>query len=53
MKSKVLFNLGKSRFEGELIKVNSKTVLVKLESGHTILRHIEKDKVEFLKLVLK
>lgn len=53
MKGRVLFNLGKTRKEGELVKVNPKTVLVKLDSGDIISRHIKKDKVEFLKLIVE
>jgi len=53
MKGRVVFDLNGGRQEGEIVKVNSKTVIIKLDSGKIIGRRIKRDRVEFLKLVLK
>lgn len=50
MKGRVLFDTNGKRQEGELVKVNSKTVIVKLDSGKIIGRKINRDRVEFLKI---
>ena len=42
---KATFMLGLGTAKGEIIKVNGKTVIVKLPSGKTVKRHIEKHNV--------
>ena len=43
---KATFTLGTSTAEGEVVKTNDFTVIVKLPSGKEIKRHIEKHNVE-------
>ena len=45
---KATFMLGLGIVKGEIIKINEQTVIVKLPSGKTIKRHIEKHNVETL-----
>ena len=45
---KAQFILGLNTGEGEIIKENEKTVIVKLPNGKTIKRHKEKHKVRLL-----
>lgn len=47
-KDKVIFMLGLGHAKGEIIKVNEKTVIVKLPSGDTVNRHMEKHDVRKL-----
>lgn len=42
---KVTIMLGIGTSKGEIIKVNTETVIVKLPSGKTVKRHIEKHNV--------
>ena len=42
---KVIFGLGINAGTGEIVRVNDKTVIVKLPSGKKIKRHIEKHNV--------
>ena len=42
---KVTFMLGLGTAKGDIIKINDKTVIVKLPSGKTVKRHIEKHNV--------
>lgn len=46
---KAEFDLGMGRSGGEVVKVNNQTVIVKLQNGKEIKRHIEKHRVEFMK----
>jgi hypothetical protein len=39
------FNIGNRREDGEVVKFNVKTILVKLENGKVIKRHLEKHNV--------
>jgi len=42
----VIFMLGVGSEKGEIVRLNNKTVVVKLPSGGVIKRHIDKHKVK-------
>jgi len=43
---RVIFDLGLGVSEGEVVKINQQTVVVRLDNGKEIKRHIEKHGVE-------